>query len=85
MTRDVTSIQIQKSTWEQLKALKQQGDSFDDVIQRLLETDQAEARKHLDDELSSSSGFPVTCICGESLRTTKAVLRHLKECDRLSY
>lgn len=31
-----TSIQVQPETWRDLNALKNPGDSFDDVIQRLL-------------------------------------------------
>lgn len=36
MTRDVTSVEIKKSTWKELNQQKEPGDSFDDVIQRLL-------------------------------------------------
>lgn len=36
MSRDVTSIEIKKSTWKELNQQKEPGDSFDDVIQRLL-------------------------------------------------
>lgn len=37
--RDVTSIEIKSQTWKELNQLKEPGDTFDDVIQRLLERD----------------------------------------------
>ena len=33
---EVTSIEVKKSTWKTLNGLKEPGDSFDDVVQRLL-------------------------------------------------
>lgn len=33
---EVTSIEVKKSTWKELNQRKEPGDSFDDVIQRLL-------------------------------------------------
>lgn len=38
MSENVTSAQIKKDTWQELNALKQPGDSMDDVIQRLLDS-----------------------------------------------
>lgn len=35
---DKTTIEIKTETWRQLNGRKQPGDSFDDVITRLLET-----------------------------------------------
>ena len=37
MTEDVTSIQVTAETWRELNHRKEPGDTFDDVIQRLLE------------------------------------------------
>ena len=35
---DTTTIEVRRETWQQLNALKEgPGDSFDDVIQRLIE------------------------------------------------
>lgn len=33
---EVTSIEVKKSTWKTLNRQKEPGDSFDDVVQRLL-------------------------------------------------
>ena len=40
MSDDVTSIQVRNETWQELNARKQPGDTFDDVIQRLLDADE---------------------------------------------
>ena len=40
MSDDVTSIQVRNETWQELNARKQPGDTFDDVIQRLLDVDE---------------------------------------------
>ncbi|WP_244605579.1 antitoxin VapB family protein [Halorussus marinus] len=37
MADDVTSIQVRNETWQELNARKAPGDTFDDVIQRLLD------------------------------------------------
>lgn len=37
MSEDTTNIRISKDTWKELNARKEPGDSFDDVISRLLE------------------------------------------------
>lgn len=37
MSDDVTSIQVRNETWQELNSRKQPGDTFDDVIQRLLD------------------------------------------------
>ncbi|PSQ19576.1 hypothetical protein BRD00_01560 [Halobacteriales archaeon QS_8_69_26] len=37
MTSDITTIQVSSDTWRELNSRKEPGDSFDDVIQRLLE------------------------------------------------
>jgi predicted CopG family antitoxin len=34
---DMTSMKISKDTWQRLNRRKQPGDSFDDVVQRLLD------------------------------------------------
>ncbi|WP_238398280.1 MULTISPECIES: antitoxin VapB family protein [Halorussus] len=40
MSDDVTSIQVSTETWQELNGRKAPGDTFDDVIQRLLEQDE---------------------------------------------
>ena len=37
---DTTTIEVKDETWKQLNMRKDRGDSFDDVIQRLLENDE---------------------------------------------
>ncbi|WP_243700387.1 antitoxin VapB family protein [Halorussus pelagicus] len=37
MSDDITSIQVTTDTWQELNVRKAPGDTFDDVIQRLLE------------------------------------------------
>jgi len=37
MAEDTTTIEVKKSTWQELNALKEPGDSFDDVIRRELD------------------------------------------------
>lgn len=34
--RDVTSIEVKRETWKALNQMREPGDSFDDIIQRLL-------------------------------------------------
>lgn len=42
MGRDDTSIRIKRDTWEDLRSLKGPGDSFDEVLQDLLDEHEAE-------------------------------------------
>ena len=37
---DVTTVKVKKDTWKQLNALKEPGDSFNDVIANLLDEDE---------------------------------------------
>ncbi|APW98876.1 hypothetical protein CHINAEXTREME_14305 [Halobiforma lacisalsi AJ5] len=37
MADDITTIQVTEETWRQLNVRKNPGETFDDVIQRLLE------------------------------------------------
>lgn len=37
---DVTTVKVKKGTWRKLNRLKEPGDSFDDVIAKLLEEGQ---------------------------------------------
>lgn len=39
---ETTTIEITKSRWKELNGRKEPGDSFDDVIRRLLEEDQGD-------------------------------------------
>ena len=34
-----TTIEVKDSTWKELNSMKRKGDSFDDVINRLLESE----------------------------------------------
>ncbi|WP_255455265.1 hypothetical protein [Natrialba sp. INN-245] len=36
---DTTTIQVSKETWRQLNVRKDPGETFDDVVQQLLESD----------------------------------------------
>jgi len=37
MAEETTTLQVTKETWKQLNLRKEPGETFDDVIQRLLE------------------------------------------------
>lgn len=43
MSDDTTNIRISRETWKRLNARKEPGDSFDEVIERLIEQADAEA------------------------------------------
>jgi len=37
---DVTTVKVKRNTWKQLNQMKEPGDSFDDVIAKLLKVDE---------------------------------------------
>ena len=40
--RSTTTIEVKNETWKELNAKKEPGESFDDVIQRVLELDESD-------------------------------------------
>lgn len=74
MPRDVTSIEIKKSTWRTLNRQKDPGDSFDDVIQRLL------ARPEPDHPTPSDDTDDATVCpdCGEVFDSVPELLEHIQ-------
>ena len=77
MSRDVTSIEIKKSTWKELNQAKEPGDSFDDVIQRLLHAPE-EQPEELPEDVDEAKVCP---DCGEVFGSVPELLEHVQNTD----
>lgn len=83
MSRDVTSIEIKKSTWKELNQQKEPGDSFDDVIQRLLarpeESEPAEPDDSDDTEEPIYQDDALACPdCGKQFERFDELREHME-------
>lgn len=81
MTRDVTSIEIKKSTWRELNQQKEPGDSFDDVILRLLARPEPGAVpvEPDDDQQDEEHDDARTCPdCGREFDTVPELIEHVQ-------
>ena len=76
MGRDVTSIEVKRSTWKLLNRLKEPGDTFDDIIRGLVADGDAEGPVRGDDRQSTSPEFECP-TCGEGYPTYEAVAQHI--------
>ena len=90
MSRDVTSIEIKRATWRELNQLKQDpGDSFDDVIQRLLarpepgEVPEPAPEANADETASQKPHDDArTCPdCGRHFDSVPELLEHVRSTD----
>lgn len=78
MGRDVTSIEVKTSTWRELNRRKEPGDSFDDVIGRVLagSTDDGSVSSRTD---ASSHGAGLRCPdCGQSFDDYDQYRQHVE-------
>lgn len=79
MSRDVTSVEIKKSTWKELNQQKEPGDSFDDVIRRLLARPEPEEPVDVDAD-RPAHGYPFECpTCGKDHGSFAEMKDHMDE------
>lgn len=85
MARDVTSIEIKTDTWRELNQQKEPGDSFDDVVRRLLsrpeepvEVEPEPPEEEEPEERVTDDAY--TCPdCGRGFETFDALQEHMDE------
>jgi len=86
---EVTSIEVKKSTWKTLNQQKEPGDSFDDVVQRLLarpepgEVPQEPPETDADETASQEPHDDArTCPdCGRHFDSVPELLEHVRSTD----
>ena len=77
---EVTSIEVKKSTWKTLNQQKEPGDSFDDVVQRLLARPEepVEAEEEPPEDVDEAKVCP---DCGEVFDSVPELLEHVRSTD----
>jgi len=74
---EVTSIEVKKSTWKTLNQQKEPGDSFDDVIQRLLHAGDEDTQ----DTPEDFDEAKVCPDCGEVFASVPELLEHVQSTE----
>ena len=74
---EVTSIEVKKSTWKTLNQQKEPGDSFDDVIQRLLHAPEEQPEEPPEDVDEAK----VCPDCGDVFDSVPELLEHVQSTE----
>ena len=81
MSREVTTIELKRSTWKALNQRKEPGDTFDDVVRELLGEATTTPPSRVE-EPGRSQPEPFECpTCGDGYATYEAMAQHMAVAD----
>lgn len=78
MARDVTSIEVRRSTWKELNRRKEPGDSFDDVISGLLADSGGGSPDRVDEAVPTQEPAFECPACSERYPSYEAMRQHME-------
>ena len=81
MSRDVTTIELKRSTWKALNQRKEPGDSFDDIVRELLVDEAAESPETAPDDPPARTGRFACPTCGDGYASYEAMQQHMAVAD----